>query len=87
MGCRNTCNKNKIGRYNSINDKNGMFYLVTNVYRNIPTDEKIKLYLKFCEYLTREQIQNERDKRNKNDTSDTMGKGAGRKGVTENKGN
>ena len=64
-----------------------MLNLVTNVYRNIPTDGKIKLYLKFCEYLTEEQIQYERNESNKSDTSDTKGKGAGGKGGTENKGN
>ena len=44
-----------------------MFQLVTNVYRNIPTDEKIKLYLKFCEYLTKEQLEYEGDESNKTD--------------------
>ena len=64
-----------------------MFSLVNNIYRNIPTDEKIKLYLKFCEYLTKEQMQYGRNESNKNDTSDITGKGAGRKRGTENKGN
>jgi hypothetical protein len=36
---------------------------VTNIYQNIPTDEKIKLYLRFCDYLTKEQMQDEKDER------------------------
>jgi len=34
--------------------------LVRNTYKNIPIDEKIKLYLRFCDYLTKEQIEYER---------------------------
>lgn len=37
-----------------------MLKLVRNTYKNIPIDEKIKLYLRFCDYLTKEQIENER---------------------------
>lgn len=39
-----------------------MFFLVTNIYKNIPTDEKIKLYLRFCDYIAKEQIEDEKDK-------------------------
>ncbi len=35
-----------------------MFLLVTNIYKNIPTDEKIKLYLRICRYVMEgEQLQ------------------------------
>lgn len=39
-----------------------MLFLVTNIYKNIPTDEKIKLYLRFCDYIAKEQIEDESDK-------------------------
>ena len=58
-----------------------MLKLVTNIYKNISTDEKIKLYLKFCEYLAKEQMQRER--------SQCIPKGneTNEKGGKENKGN
>ncbi len=38
-----------------------MFFLVINIYKNIPTDEKIKLYLRFCDYIAKEQIEDGKD--------------------------
>lgn len=36
--------------------------MVTNIYQNIPTDEKIKLYIRFCDYIAKEQNQYEERK-------------------------
>ena len=45
-----------------------MLKLVRNTYKNIPVDEKIKLYLRFCDYLTKEQIEYDGESRESSKT-------------------
>lgn len=44
--------------------------MVINVYRNIPTEDKIKMYLRFCDYLTKEQMQDGREENSSTENTD-----------------
>lgn len=39
--------------------------VVTNIYKNIPADEKIKLYLRFFDYIAKEQTEDEKTNENR----------------------